>query len=129
MSNLRIFIEKGLIFCLITCSFLLAGFDTSSAEGIDWIEVANTNNEIQFIDANSIKYNNKGFLSVLTKYSQVNPDNNDFINTQSFLLAIDCEKRLFSKLPLNSELKEVKDWTNPINDKLIKKTIINSCSY
>ena len=129
MRNLRIFFKKGLIFCLLACFFLLVGFDTSSAEGINWIEVANTNNEIQFIDTNSINYNNKGFLSVLTKYSQVNPDNNDVIITKSYLLAIDCEKRLFTELPLNSELKQVKDWTNPINDKLIKKTIINSCSF
>jgi len=129
MRKLRIFFEKGLFFSLLVCFFLLAGIDTISAEGINWIEVASTNNEIQFIDNNSIKYNNKGFLSVLTKYSQVNPDNNDVIITESYLLAIDCEKRLFSKLSLNSELKQVKDWTNPIDDKLIKKTIINTCSY
>ena len=51
------------------------------------------------------------------------------INDDPFLMAIDCENRLFSKLPVNGEIKQVKNWENPINDKLIKKTIMNSCSY
>ena len=44
-------------------------------------------------------------------------------------MAIDCEKRLFSKFPVNADLKQVKSWDKPINNKLIKKTIINTCSY
>jgi hypothetical protein len=99
-----------------------------SAE-IDWIEVDKTTNGIQFIDSNSIKYNNRGFLSVLTKYSEINPDDQTIVSTNSYLMAIDCENRLFSKLPVNGRLDQVKNWDKPINDKLIKKTIINSCSY
>ena len=44
-------------------------------------------------------------------------------------MAVDCENRLFSKLPVNGELKQVKTWEEPSNNKLIKKTIINSCSF
>lgn len=44
-------------------------------------------------------------------------------------MAIDCEKRLYSKVPENGDLKKVKNWENPINNKLIKKTIINCCSF
>ena len=86
-------------------------------------------NEFIFIDPNSINYDNRGFLSVMTKYSEVNPEDQNIINTASYLMAIDCENRLFSKLPVNGEIKQVKNWENPINDKLIKKTIMNSCSY
>tara|TARA_B100001250_G_scaffold413481_1_gene447772 strand:+ start:862 stop:1206 length:345 start_codon:yes stop_codon:yes gene_type:complete len=100
-----------------------------SAEEINWIEVYKTNNGIQFIDANSIKYNNRGFLSVITQYSEINPDDQTVISTDSYLMAIDCENRLFSKFPENAELKQVKNWKEPNNNKLIKKTIINSCSY
>ena len=44
-------------------------------------------------------------------------------------MAIDCENRLFSKFPVNTNLKQVKNWEDPINNKLIKKAIMNSCSY
>tara|TARA_Y100001968_G_scaffold39908_1_gene30382 strand:- start:76 stop:405 length:330 start_codon:yes stop_codon:yes gene_type:complete len=104
-------------------------FNSLSAEEINWIEVDKTNNGIQFIDVNSIKYNNRGFLSVTTKYSETNPDDDSIISTNSYLMAVDCENRLFSKLPLNGEVNQVKRWDQPINDKLIKKTILSSCSY
>tara|TARA_B100000700_G_scaffold305585_1_gene379752 strand:- start:10879 stop:11175 length:297 start_codon:yes stop_codon:yes gene_type:complete len=96
---------------------------------LNWTEVANTNNKIQFIDINTIKYNNKGLLSVMTKYSEVNSNDQNDINTSSYLMAIDCEKRLFSRLPSNGDINQVKNWTNPIDDKLIKQTILTTCSY
>ncbi len=99
------------------------------ADEINWVEVANINNQIQSIDINTIKYNNEGFLSVLMKYSETNIADQEIENTNTFLMAIDCENRLFSKLPVNGELKQVKNWIKPIDDKLIKKTIINSCFY
>tara|TARA_Y100001968_G_scaffold5292_1_gene4682 strand:+ start:7726 stop:8049 length:324 start_codon:yes stop_codon:yes gene_type:complete len=107
----------------------LSPFNSLSAQEINWVEIANTTDEKQFIDTNSIKYNNKGLLSVVTKYSEINPDDHNIIKTNSYLMAIDCEKRLFSNLPVNGELKQIKKWNNPINDKLIKTTILNSCSY
>tara|TARA_Y100001968_G_C19305686_1_gene691520 strand:- start:457 stop:798 length:342 start_codon:yes stop_codon:yes gene_type:complete len=113
----------------MTFLLFLYSFINLSAEEIDWIEVANTNNEIQFIDSNSIKYNNKGYLSVIAKYSEINPEDQKIIKTNSYLMAVDCENRMFSKLPVNGVLKQVKNWERPINDKLMKKTIINSCSY
>tara|TARA_Y100001968_G_C18911358_1_gene505415 strand:- start:158 stop:487 length:330 start_codon:yes stop_codon:yes gene_type:complete len=94
-----------------------------------WTETAKTNNEIQFIDANSIKYNSKGNLSVISKYTEINAEDQTIINSSSYLLAVDCNNRLFSKLPLYGELKQVKKWETPTNNKLIKKTIISSCSY
>ena len=100
-----------------------------SAAQIEWLEVSKTDNESLSINPNSIKYNNKGFLSVLTEYSEINPEDQKIINSDSFLMAIDCENRLFSQFPANADLKQVKNWENPINNKLIKKTIINSCSY
>ena len=97
------------------------------ADEIKWKQVANTINEIQFIDSNSIKYN-KGILSLITKYSEINPEDGENITSDSYLLAIDCENRLYSRLPLNTELKQVKTWIKP-SDKLIKTTILNSCTY
>ena len=122
-------IKQALILCVITTIVFFSSFIKLSAEEIDWVEVANTNNEIQLIDINSIKYNNSGFLSVMTKYLEINPEDQKLINTNSYLLAIDCENRLFNQLPVNGELKQVKIWMKPENNKLIKTTIINSCSY
>jgi len=129
MITLRNYINQGLMFCFI---FSLIYFSSSfklSAEEIEWLEVSKTNNELLSIKPDSIKYNNKGFLSVLAIYSEIDPDDQTVFNKDSFLMAIDCEKRLFSKFPVNADLKQVRTWENPINNKLIKKTIINTCSY
>ena len=85
--------------------------------------------DFQKIDSNSIKYNNTGILSVATKFTEVNPVDQTIINTNSYLIAVDCESRLFSRLPLNGDLKQVDKWEESNNDTLMKKTIISSCSY
>ena len=100
-----------------------------SAQGIKWLEVSKTNNEVIFIEPSSINYDNRGFLSVITKQSEVDPEDKKIINTDSYLMAIDCENRLYNKLPVTGDIKQVKNWETPLNDKLIKKTIVNSCSY
>jgi len=100
-----------------------------SAQEIKWLEVSKTNNEVIFIEPGSINYDNRGFLSVITKQSEVDPKDQKIINTYSYLMAIDCVNRLYSKLPVTGDIKQVKNWETPLNDKLIKKTIINSCSY
>ena len=128
MIDKRKSIKKLFVFSLFIIIFF-SGFIKLSAEEINWQEVAKTNDGIQFIDVNSIKYNNRGFLSVITKYDETNPDDQVIINSNSYLMAVDCDNRLFSKLPLNGELNQVKNWEEPTNDKLTKKTIINSCSY
>ena len=129
MKHLKMWLKQGLTFCFISFLVLFSSFSKISAEEIKWTEVANTTIGKQFIDTNSIRYNNEDNLSVLTKYSEINPDDQQPINTTLYLMAIDCKNRLYAKLPVNGELKQVKDWNTPINDKLIKKTIINSCSY
>ena len=129
MIPLRNYIYQGLLLCCIFCLLFLTSSFKILAEEIEWLEVSKTNNELLSINPDSIKYNNKGFLSVLAKYSEIDPDNQTIINNDSFLMAIDCENRLFSKFPAYADLKQVKDWEKPINNKLIKKTIINSCSY
>jgi len=122
------YIEQRLVLLLTFVLIFLFCSLNVSAEEIDWIEVANIDNQIQLIDVNSIKYDNKGMLTVITKYLQTKPDD-DNVNSNSYLMAIDCEKRLFSNLPLNAELKQENNWIKPTNDKLIKTTIINSCLY
>ncbi|WP_269625034.1 hypothetical protein [Prochlorococcus marinus] len=129
MTAIRNFIHQGL---LLSCIIFLIFFSSSYnlfAEEIEWLEVSKTNNELLSINPDSIKYNNNGFLSVLAKYSEIDPDNESIVNSDSFLMAIDCENRLFSKFPVNSDVKQVKSWETPINNKLIKKSIINSCKF
>ena len=129
MAFLINYIKKVLIFSLLSFLILFSSFIKLSAKEVNWIEVGKSNNGIQFIDSNSIKYNNRGFLLVTIKYSELNPEDQTNIGTNSYLMAVDCQNRLFSKLPINGELKQVKNWEEPTNDKLIKKTIINSCTY
>ena len=127
--NLRNDIKHFLILSLLSFFILFSCSVNLFAEEINWIEVGKTSNQIQFIDVSSIKYNSKGFLSVLTKFSEVSPEDQKVITSNSYLMAVDCDNRLFSKLPVDGDLKQVKNWAKPLNDKLIKKTIINSCSY
>ena len=129
MLNQINWLKQILIFCFFFFLIFLSDSFNLFADEINWTEVANTSNKSQFIDTSSIKYNNKGFLSVVTRYSEINPEDQKIITSNSYLMAVDCENRLFSKLPLNGELKQVKNWKKPNNDKFIKKTIINSCSY
>ncbi len=129
MILLRNYTHQVLLYC---CIFFLIFFSFSfriSAEEIEWVEVSKTNNESLSINPNSIKYNNQGFLSVIAKHSEIDQHDQTIINDDPFLMAIDCENRLFNKFPVNTDLKKVKNWDNPINNKLIKKSIINSCSY
>ena len=129
MIAIRNYIRQGfLIFCLFFLIFFFSPFKIF-ADDVEWLEVSKTNNELLAINPNSIKYNNKGFLSVIAIHSEIDADDQTIINTEPFLMAIDCENRLFSKFPANTDLKQVKNWENPINNKLIKKTIIISCSY
>ena len=123
------YLNFGFIICCISVLLFFSSFSKLYAEEIKWVEVANTGSEIQYIDVNSIKYNKSSLLSVMTKSSEINPVDQRIINTNSYLIAIDCENRLFSKLPVNGELKQIKNWVKPIDNKLIKRTIVNSCSY
>ena len=127
MTILKKLLKQSLIFFIFSCLIFFSSFTKLSAEEINWVEVGKTNNGIQFVDINSIKYNNSGLLSVLTKYSELTQDDKNIISTNSYLMAIDYENRLFSKLPVDGDIKQVKNWIKPINDKLMKATIINSC--
>ena len=129
MITQRNYVIQVLLCCGIIFLMFFSYSFKLSADEIEWIEVSKKDNELIFIDPNSIDYDNRGFLSVITRYSEVNPEDQNIINSDSYLMAIDCENRLFSKLPVNGGIKQVKNWENPINDKLIKKTILKSCSY
>ena len=126
---LQKYIRNVITFFFICFLIFFSSIIDLSAEEVDWIEVAKSNNSIQFIDTDSIKYNNDGLLSVISKYIEINPDDQKIINTNYFLLVVDCERRLFNKLPINGEIKQVENLQEPTNDKLTKKTILNSCSF
>ena len=129
MITLRNYVKQVLLCCGIIFLMFFSYSFKLSADEIEWIEVSKAANEFIFIDPNSINYDNRGFLSVIIKYTKANPEDQDIISTDSYLMAIDCDNRLFSNFPVNAELKQVKNWDKPINNKLIKKAIINSCSY
>ena len=129
MISLRNYMQKGLlIFCILFLIFFSASCIVF-AEEISWLEVSKSNKELISINPNSIKYNSKGILSVIAKHSEIDPENQTVVNDEPFLMAIDCENRLFRKFPENADFKEVKSWEKPTNNKLIKKAIISSCSY
>ena len=90
------------------------------AEPIRWTEVSSNSDGIQFIDTESIKYK-KGILSIMTKYTEVSGENHEVINSSSYEMEIDCERRLFKK-------ESGKNWELP-SGKLMKQLLIKSCTY
>ena len=127
--NLSNLIKQSIFVCFLSLLLFLSSYTKLSAAEVNWIQVAEINNKIEFIDTNSIKYDNKGLLSVLIKTSEINENDKNIIDTNSYLMAVDCENRVFGKLPINGQPKQLKKWQKPDNDKLIKQTIISSCSY
>ena len=125
----RKFIDHALILSFLSFLIFFSFLTNAFAQEINWIEVDKTSIGIQSIDPDSIKYNSKGFLSVMTKYDEINQDDQTVMSTNSYLMAIDCENRLFSNISANGKGHEVKNWVEPINNKLIKKTIVSSCSF
>ncbi len=129
MKAIRNYVFFRVLFC---CIFFLTIFSSPLMIiplDFEWLEVSKINNELISIDPKSIKYKNRGFLTVIAKYSEIDSDMHTVTNNDTFLMAIDCGRRLYNKFPANTDLKQVKNWKNPINNKLLKKTIIASCSY
>ncbi len=83
------YIKKTLILGVISSIVFFTSFIPLYAEDLNWIEVATTQNKIQSIDVDSIKYNSNGLLSVITKYSEIDPLDQSVISTNSYLMAID----------------------------------------
>ncbi len=129
MSKIKNCIHQFLVTCFILFLVFISSSFKLSAEENEWLEVSKSNNELISIIPSSIKYNNKGFLSVIARLSSIDSVDQSVTNSDSFLMAIDCENRLFSKFPVSTDLKKVKNWETSANNKLIKKTIMNSCSY
>ena len=118
--------------CILTILFLtlFPTYKSSiAAESINWEEVASTSEGIQYIDTGSLKYKEKGILSILTQYSKINPDSEEVIDTYIYEMDIDCEKRLYRDISLNGISQKGSNWKVSSGDKLTKKTIIKSCSY
>tara|TARA_Y100001968_G_scaffold332616_1_gene391487 strand:- start:2739 stop:3095 length:357 start_codon:yes stop_codon:yes gene_type:complete len=112
------------LFKLVTVSFVLfvlflAPFRAISAQS-NWVEVASNSSAIQFIDTQSIQYK-KEILSVTTKYSEINPQNQETLNTNIYQIQIDCRNRLFKE--------QGEKWKKSVGNKLVTETIINSCTY
>tara|TARA_Y100001968_G_C19453982_1_gene770858 strand:+ start:11237 stop:11707 length:471 start_codon:yes stop_codon:yes gene_type:complete len=115
--------EMFKLFHILSFSLLILFFSSSSviaASTKNWTEIAATSDGIQFIDTQSIRYK-KGILFILTKYSEINPENNDILSTKSYQMEIDCQKRLF-------KTDSSKNWEKP-ETKLMKAAIIKSCTY
>ncbi len=127
--RIRKYLKQVLIFCFVFFLIYFFSFNKIFAQEFSWNEVARSSNEIQFIDSHSIQYNNQGVLTFFTRHFEINPVDQNIISTDSYLMAVDCENRLFSRLPRNGELKQIKTWNKSTNDKFIKTIIINSCSY
>ena len=120
MNHLRNALSLICNFCLIILILFIYPNSSFSTDTANWKEIAKSSNGIQFIDTDNLKYK-KGILTTDAKYTEINQDTLEIINTSIFKLYIDCENRLLKK---DSDKK----WEEP-KSKLNKQTIIKSCSF
>ncbi len=101
----------------------------SFAKSDNWQQVASTEDRRQFIDTETIIYDSKGILSVFTRYSDINAEGNINLPSNSYLIKIDCQRRLYKQTNSNDKQSQAGKWLDSKDNKLIKQTIINSCTY
>ena len=115
---------KQLLKLLTLFSFVLLVLFLDPSRAIpaqsNWVEVASNSSAIQFIDTQSIQYK-KEILSLRTKHSEINPENQETLNTNIYQIQIDCRNRLFKE--------QGEKWKKSVGNKLLTETIINSCTY
>lgn len=119
MKSLKQLLKLLILSSFVLFGLLLAPFRASAVQS-NWVEVASDSSAIQFIDTESIKYK-KEILSLTTKYSELNPENQETLNTNTYQIQIDCRNRLFKE--------EGEKWEKSVGNKIITETIINSCTY
>ena len=120
MNHLRNALSLFFNFCLIILILFIYPNSSFSANTANWKEIARSSNGIQFIDTDNLKYR-KGILTTHVKYTEINPDSLEILDTSIFRLDINCENRLLKK---DSDKK----WQEP-KSKLNKQTIMKSCSF
>ncbi len=120
MKVLKEFFKALKIFCIICFLFFQNLNMVISADFDSWEKVASAEDGIQYIDIGSIKYK-KDILSLLTKYSKINSETHEIINSSIYKIDINCDKRLFKI--------EGEKWEESTGNKFITETILNSCRY
>ena len=126
MKSLKDFCSLFYICSLMLVSIFFSPLHVVSAESSNWVEVASNTDGIQFIDTKSINYDSKGILSVITRFSDIDPKTKEASNTNSYRIEINCEKRLIKN---NTTANKAIGWEKSSGNKLAKQVIIKSCSY
>ena len=119
MNSLKQLFKLFTLFSFSLFLLLLSPYRASAIQP-NWVEVASNSSAIQFIDTQSIQYK-KEILSLTTKYSEINPENQETLNENIYQIQIDCRNRLFKE--------QGEKWEKSVGNKLITETIINSCTY
>ena len=119
ISNLTRKFKRYFLIFFFCLYFLFTSEAALSIESSNWIKVAANDDEVQFIDINSLKYK-KGIMSVLTKNIQINPETNESLSSKFSEIQVKCSNRLIKS--------DNGKWKEP-QGVLMKNTIINSCTY
>ena len=115
-----------LIIILFLFIFVFNTFELKALDG-NWHEVPSTEYGRQWFDQSNIKKLTKNKLIINSRYKPV--FNNQYKNNViiSYTMEIDCNKKLFKDVNINS--KEVKEsiWRSPNGDLLIDSVINEAC--
>ena len=129
MPYLKLISKLILSTVLFVGIFLVTPKDCNALDSNNWTEVASNENGKRFINTDSIKYDSKGILSILTRYLEIDAESQSVLNSKTSILEIDCDKRLFKKSSVDGKEQSDNNWKTSVEDRLIKRTIIKSCTY
>ena len=100
-----------------------------SAINQEWIEVARTNNGMQFIDILSIHETAPMEISVYSRYLPGLTKSSERPKEIFYVMNINCRTSEYRDLSVNGVKNTDLRWLEMNNDKLIQATINTSCSY
>ena len=94
---------------------------------INWVEVSRTQEGIQYIDRNSLNNKGKNIIEITTKYSKINPDTEEKIEDNIYIMRINCIRNEFKDISVNGKNNLSAKWEAPNEDKLLEDVISDSC--
>ena len=93
----------------------------------NWIEVSRTPEGIQYLDKDSIDFEEKGIIELATKYIKIDSSTSKEIEENIYIIKINCMTNKFKDISVNGKKNLSAKWEDTNGDKLLDDVISDSC--
>ena len=93
----------------------------------NWVEVSQTPAGIQYLDKDSIDFEEKGIIELTTKYIKIDSSTSKEIEENIYTMKINCMTNKFKDISVNGKKNLSAKWEDPNGDKLLDDVISDSC--